>query len=159
MRNHVIFSTLVLLCVGATIRGADQESGIQALFKQFVESWNRHDPRGVSLVFSPDADFTNWRGQHVRGRAAIEERLHPMFSGPIFQNSIVSGQVRTIRFLRPDIAVVDIDWEMTGARTAEGSPRPKRQGLLDWVCEKRGQDWQIVVFHDTDFTGASAPVK
>ena len=159
MRNGVKITALLFVCITGTIRAADEKSGIEVLFRQFVEAWNRHDVRAFSLVFSPDADLTNWRGQHVRGRAAIEERFHPLFSGPIFKDSVCSGKVRMIRFLRPDIAIVDIDWEMTGARSADGAPRPKRQGLLDWVCEKQDRDWRIVAFHDTDFTAASITVQ
>jgi hypothetical protein len=85
--------------------------------------------------------------------------MHPMFSAPILKGSVCSGKVRTIRFLRRDIAIVDIDWEMTGARSTDGSPRPQRKGLLDLVCEKQGQDWRIVALHDTDFTAASITAK
>jgi hypothetical protein len=63
------------------------------------------------------------------------------------------------RFIRLDIAIVDIDWEMTGARSVDGSPRPERKGLMDWVCEKQGSEWRIVAFHDVDFTAASVPAK
>jgi uncharacterized protein (TIGR02246 family) len=155
MRRSLTLTVIFLFCITSSIRAAEDESGIQALWKQFLETWNRHDAHAFSLIFSPDADFTNWRGQHVSGRAVIEERMHPMFSGPIFKDSVCSGKVRMIRFLRPDIAIVDIDWEMTGARSADGSARPQRKGLLDLVCQKQGQDWRIVVLHDTDFTAAS----
>jgi len=111
------------------------------------------------LVFSSDADLTDWRGQHVRGRAAIEAKFHPTFSGPVFKDSLCLGKVRMIRLLRPNIAIVDIDWEMTGARSADGSPRPQRKGILDLVCEKQGREWRIVAFHDTDFTAASITAK
>lgn len=159
MKYAVRITTLLFLCATGAIRAADDNSRVEALWTQFVESWNRHDVRAFSLLFSLDADMTNWRGEHIRGQAAIRERYQPLFSGVVFQDSVVSGKVRLVRFLRPDIAVVDVDWEMSGARTADGAARPNRQGILDLVCEKQGGDWRIVVFHDTDFTAASRPPK
>ena len=155
MKACIALTAVLLLCITGSIRAADEDGGIQAVWKQFLDAWNRHDVHEFSLVFAPDADLTNWRGEHIRGQAAIEERFRPMFSGPIFKDSLFSGKVRMIRFLRPDIAIVDIDWEMTGARSADGSPRPRRRGILDLICERQRQDWRIVAFHDTDFTAAS----
>jgi uncharacterized protein (TIGR02246 family) len=149
----------LLLCVMSAIPAAEDERGIEAVWNQFMRAWNQHDARAFSLLFARDGDLTSWRGQHTRGRTAIEERFQPLFSGPVFKDSICSGKVRLIRFLRPDIAVVDIEWEMTGARSADGSARPLRKGLLDWVCEKQGQYWRIVAFHDVDFTASSIPAQ
>lgn len=104
-------------------------------------------------------DLTDWRGDHVHGRAAIEAKLHPSFTGPIFKDSTYSGSIRMVRYLQKDVAIVDVDWNMTGARSADGSPRPPRKGLLDWVCVKEEGRWRILVFHNTDFTAASVIAK
>jgi hypothetical protein len=70
-------------CAATAIRPPSQDDkGSRALLEQFLESWNQHDAQAFPLVFSPDADLTNWRGQHVRGRGAIEEKFQPLFSGP-----------------------------------------------------------------------------
>ncbi len=60
--------------------------------------------------------------------------------------------VRSIRFLTPEIASVDIDWQMTGARTRDGKDAPNRKGLLTWVVTKQhnGQ-WMITIYHESAF--------
>jgi hypothetical protein len=59
---------------------------------------------------------------------------------------------RKTRFICPDVAAVDVHWEMTGAMDAQGNPRPDRQGLLNFVMAKNAGEWQILVMHDLDLT-------
>jgi uncharacterized protein (TIGR02246 family) len=73
----------------------------------------------------------------------------------IFKNSHQSYTAITTRFIRPDVAAVDVRWEMTGATDAQGNPRPDRQGLLNFVMAKNTGEWQIVVMHNLDLTALS----
>jgi hypothetical protein len=56
------------------------------------------------------------------------------------------------RFIRPDVAVVDVCWDMTGATDAQGNPRPDRRGLLNFTMQKNAGQWQIVAMHNLDLT-------
>ncbi len=60
--------------------------------------------------------------------------------------------VKSIRFLTPEIASVDIDWQMTGAKTRDGQDAPNRKGLLTWIVTKQhnGQ-WMITIYHESAF--------
>ncbi len=46
----------------------------------------------------------------------------------IFKNSHQSYKTIKTRFFRPDVAAVEVHWEMTGATDAQEKPRPDRQG-------------------------------
>jgi uncharacterized protein (TIGR02246 family) len=70
----------------------------------------------------------------------------------IFKNSHQSYKTIKTRFFRPDVAAVEVHWEMTGATDAQGNPRPDRQGLLNFVIAKNAGEWQIVVMHNLDLT-------
>jgi uncharacterized protein (TIGR02246 family) len=118
----------------------------------FLNAWNRHDAHAFAETFTEDADFTNVAGDHDQGRAHIEAFHAPMFNST-FKDSHQTASIRSIRFLRPDLAAVDVDWEMTGARSPDGTPRPLRKGLLNWVMAKqRDGSWLIQVMHNTDLT-------
>jgi uncharacterized protein (TIGR02246 family) len=117
-----------------------------------MDAWNRHDAHAVAELFSEDADFTNVRGTHVRGRTAVEAFLVPIFAGA-FKESHLKGGLRSLRFLMPDVAMADIDWEMTGATTPKGLARPPHKGLLDWALTKTRGQWLITVMHNADFAG------
>lgn len=122
-----------------------------AVIERFVEAWNRHDAKAFAAVFAEDADFTNWRGTGASGRSKIEELHAPMFA-TIFRNSHLGCTAIKIRLIRPDIAAVDVHWEMTGAMDAQGNPQPNRQGLLNFVLTKNAGEWQILVMHNLDLT-------
>jgi ketosteroid isomerase-like protein len=79
-----------------------------------------------------------------------------LFAG-IFKERHLTDTIRSIRFLTSTLAAVDVDWEMTGAKSPDGSPRPYRKGLLDFVMARQTDgSWLIEVMHNTDLT-ASAP--
>jgi uncharacterized protein (TIGR02246 family) len=124
---------------------------IAAMMDRFVGAWNMHDAKAFAAVFAEDADFTNWRGTGTSGRSKIEEFHAPMFA-TIFKNSHQTYTAIKTRFIRPDVAAVDVHCEMTGAMDAQGNPRPDRQGLLNFVMAKNDGQWQIVVMHNLDLT-------
>jgi len=74
----------------------------------------------------------------------------------IFKNSHQTYTTIKSRFIRPDVAAVDVHWEMTGAMDAQGNPRPDRLGLLNFVMTKNDGQWQILVMHNLDLTALPA---
>lgn len=147
--------TIVLAGLPLTVRGqtkgeTDQQA-VAAVIDGFMEAWNRHDAKAFASVFAEDADFTNWRGEGASGRSKIEAFHAPMFA-TIFKNSHQSYTDINTRFIRPDVAAVDVHWEMTGAMDGQGNPRPDRRGLLSFVMAKTAGQWQMVVMHNLDLT-------
>ena len=141
---------LPLAAIGQNGDARDRQA-IQGVMDRFEDAWNRHDAKAFAAVFAEDADFTNWRGSGASGRSKIEEFHAPMFA-TIFKNSHQKyTDVRT-RFVRPDVAAVDVRWQMTGATDPQGNPWPERQGLLNFVMAKNGGQWQIVVMHNLDIS-------
>ena len=147
----IAFAGLPLAVRGQTKDETDQQA-IVAVMDRFVGAWNQHDAKAFAAVFAEDADFTNWRGEGVSGRSKIEEFHAPIFA-TIFKNSHQSYTAIKTRFIRPDVAAVDVHWQMTGATDAQGNPRPDRQGLLNFVMAKNAGEWQILVMHNLDLTG------
>jgi hypothetical protein len=50
----------------------------------------------------------------------------------VFKDSRLRARIRNIRLLAPNLAAADVDWEMTGAKSRDGSSLPDRKGLLNW---------------------------
>jgi uncharacterized protein (TIGR02246 family) len=130
-------------------------AAIARVFAAMVDAWNRHDPHAFAAIFATDADFTNVRGATAHGRRAIEAFHAPFFQGQVFKDSQQTAVVRTVRFLSPTIAAVDVDSRMTGARTPDGQERPLRLSRLSVVMTKNSADrWFIAVFHNTELPPA-----
>ena len=98
-------------------------------------------------------------GVHAQGRANVEAFHAPVFAGK-FNETHQTGTIRSIRFLRADLAAVDVEWEMTGVKAPDGTALPARKGLLNWVMAKQGVGtWQIQIMHNTELTNYAAAPK
>ncbi|MGB7022751.1 MAG: SgcJ/EcaC family oxidoreductase [Candidatus Acidiferrales bacterium] len=138
---------------------AKDRAATRQTVERFLDAWNTHDPHAFAMTFTEDADFTNVAGMHARGRANVEKFHAPVFA-TIFKDSHQTAQIRSIRFLTPDLAAVDVDWQMTGATFQDGSPQPSRKGLLNWVMAKQAdRSWLIEVMHNTELTDRPAITK
>jgi len=135
--------------VGQT--GETDERAIRAVMDRFVDAWNHHDAKAFATVFAEDADFTNWRGTAARGRTKIEAFHAPVFASIFSKSHLEYTDIKT-RFVRPDVATVDVHWKMSGAIDAQGNPRPEREGLLSFVMAKSAGQWEIVVLHNLDIS-------
>jgi uncharacterized protein (TIGR02246 family) len=133
--------------VGQT--GETDERAIRAVMDRFVDAWNHHDAKAFATVFAEDADFTNWRGTGASGRTKIEAFHAPVFATIFSKSHLEYTDIKT-RFVRPDVATVDVHWKMSGAIDAQGNPRPEREGLLSFVMANSAGQWEIVVMHNLD---------
>ena len=156
MPRAIIVALIAVGIVSAQEHHETDHQMIADVAGQFMETWNRHDAHAFAALFSEDADFTNVRGTHVRGRTSVEEFLAPLFAGDL-KGSHLTGRVRSIRFLKPDVAIADADWEMTGATMAGGLARPPHKGLLDLALIKTGGQWLIASMHNADIADQAAP--
>ena len=143
----LLFPIVLVGQLGST----SDEPTIQAVIDVFMRAWNRHDAKAFAAVFSEDADFTNWRGVGASGRAKIEESHAPVFATIFRQSHQKYTDIKT-RFVRPDVAAVDVRWKMTGVLDGQGNPRPDREGLLSFVMAKNAGRWEIVVMHNLDIS-------
>jgi uncharacterized protein (TIGR02246 family) len=128
---------------------AESERAVREIVDGLAVAWNRHDAGGFVACFAEDADFTNVFGMSVKGRGAIEALHEPIFR-TIFKDSRLDISETRIRFLRPDLAAVDVRWTMSGARDPQGREWPNRRGLLNFIATETRGVWSIDVFHNMD---------
>jgi|ERR1700690_2184134 len=144
---------LSLLGFAATYQSGTEagQKAIRKVVDRFVEAWNAHDAHAFAAVFAEDADFTNVRGAGATGRSKIEEFHAPLFA-TIFKNTHQTYTDVKIRFIRPDVAAVDVHWQLTGVQDAQGDPKPDRNGLLNFLMTENAGAWQITVMHNLELT-------
>lgn len=125
------------------------EQAIENVMLMFQEAWNRHDAAGLARLFDESADFVNVVGLRAKGRAEIEA-----FHAPIFKTMFAESNLTMTgfysRLLHTDVAALDAEWEMTGAKDPMGNPLPYRRGLASAVLTRNAGRWLIEVFHNQD---------
>jgi uncharacterized protein (TIGR02246 family) len=128
------------------------ESGIKQALADYIDGFNHHDATAVAAEFAEDAERTTVRGDVSHGRGAIEKSYAGLFGG-MLKNAHRSATVKSIRFLTPEIALVDANYELTGRTTNSGAEQPPAKGLLSLVMTKHGDKWLITDFHEQEMAG------
>jgi len=123
------------------------EWAVDDLVAQLAAAWNRGDAAGFAEPFRADGTFTNVFGATFVGKEEFEQRHRAIFAGP-FKGSSTRMTVRRTSFLRPDVALVDVDCATSG-----GAAPPMESRLL-LALSKDGERWTIAAFHNT---GVQAP--
>jgi uncharacterized protein (TIGR02246 family) len=142
---------LAISAPGSRAQTASNRDADTAAIKQtvaaFQDTWNSHDAHGVALRYVEDGDFSSVKGEPSHGRKELEEHYATIFS-TFLKNAHTTDTVRSIRFLGPDTASVDIDWLVTDPNAPGGV---LRKGLLTWIVTKRSGQWMIMIYHESAF--------
>jgi uncharacterized protein (TIGR02246 family) len=145
----LLFATFFTASSGAQMtpdRAADT-AAIKQFVANFADTWNKHDAQGVAMHYVEDGDFSSVKGEPSHGRKELQEHYNTIFS-TFLKNAHTSDTVRSIRFLSPDIASVDIDWLVTDPAAPGGI---LRKGLLTWIVTKHNSNWMITIYHESAF--------
>jgi uncharacterized protein (TIGR02246 family) len=129
----------------------------RALIAQLVgrqrDAWNVGDAKSFSDAFLPDGCFVNVLGALTYGREPFEAQHAKIFS-TIYKGSHIELPIRRIHFLRPDVAIVDLDAELSGCKHLPPGLRTEADGIvrtrLQEVLSKESDKWMVASFHNVD---------
>jgi len=121
------------------------ERAIQAILQQFETAWNAYDSVSFAASFAEDANFIHIFGGQLDGRTAIEA-AHRVIFDTIYRGSHASFMLRSIRFVRPDVAVV---FARAHVKFKENNETREIETRPTLVVVKEQAKWQIVAFQNT----------
>jgi uncharacterized protein (TIGR02246 family) len=150
-----IFATVLISFAGVSAQMQPKVSeadsaAVKVVVAGYDDAFNKHDAHAVGALFADEGDFTNMRGASKHGRKDIEQNYGNLFNGGL-KTAHRTDTLKNIKFITPEVAEMDADWEMTGTKAADGSDNPPRKGGLDWVIAKVSGQWLIVVFHESEY--------
>lgn len=131
------------------------ESAIQDILKQIETAWNNYDSVSIAGLFAEDADFIQIFGGQLEGRAAIEA-AHRVIFNTIYRGSHASFTLRSVRFLRPDVAVV---FARAQVQFQEGNQAREIETRPTLIVVKEQAKWQIVAFQNTKVSDVPAAAQ
>jgi uncharacterized protein (TIGR02246 family) len=138
--STAVFLILLALAQGS-VAGDKADSGdekaLQEQNEAFVAAFNRGDIKAVAEAYAPDADFLSAQGQRVKGRDELEKYFANGFAKS--KGLKLKHSDSSVHFLKPDVAVADGTWEITGR--PEGNPA---RGHYTAILMKRDGQWLIV---------------
>jgi uncharacterized protein (TIGR02246 family) len=120
------------------------EGAIQAILQQIDAAWNAYDSVSIAALFAEDANFIHiFGGQDAR--TAIEA-AHRVIFNTIYRGSHASFMLRSIRFVRPDVAVV---FARAHVKFKENNETREIETRPTLIVVKEEAKWQIVTFQNT----------
>ena len=125
------------------------EEAVRALPRAFSAAWAEHNGHKLAEIMAEDVDFVTVRGVWLQGRAKFEKYHTRILSGR-FRDATNTPLEMRVRFLRPDEAVVHWSWVIEGEKGADGSPQPKRFGIMTMVARKTDKGWKVIVAQNTN---------
>jgi uncharacterized protein (TIGR02246 family) len=113
------------------------EKALQERNETFVAAFNKGDIKAMAACYAPDCDFLSAEGQRVEGRDALERYFAKGFAES--KGLKLKHTHSSLRFLKPDVAIDDGTWEITGRPEGKAS-----KGLYTAVLMKRDGQWLIL---------------
>jgi len=155
-------AVLNFLLTAYVLAAANDVEDVRNVVAAFATSWNRHDLDAFGKLFAPDADFVNVAGLLWTGRQSIQAQhafLHgvipadsPGFSEEdrpyygIFKYGTLRFDQIEVRFLRKEVAIAHVNWELLGdARTQK-----PRRGVFIFVLTRQNVGWLIAAAQNTE---------
>lgn len=154
-------AVLLVLAVAKSARaaGPEDEAALRRLIAEGEAAANRGDDPGNAVNIDPDVMFTNIFGTVFRGRAEWVER-HRFLQTVLFKGAKLKQTIRRIYFVRPDVALVLVESEVTGITNFPPGTSMTPDGALRTlglnVFTKEGDRWMIAAWHNTDVKPAPA---
>ncbi len=149
---------ILIMLFFATISAAQSkpdEAAVRNILQEEVVAWNKGDTQAYSQHFAEDGTFTNILGMFFTGHQAFLNRHEEIFKG-MFHGTVLQQDVVSLRFVRPDTAVVETLTWITGF-SASGPPpgthtdaKGRLRTRLLQVMVKDADGWKIVVYHNVD---------
>ena len=126
----------------------NDEESIRALMTATTDAFSGHDAKAWVKFCTPDAQLVTVRGESMKGIAEIEKGLTAIFQTR-GRNVTLETRDVTVRFIRPDVALVHVTNELSGLISPEGQTLPPHQELSIRVLVKDEGVWRITAFHNT----------
>jgi len=131
----------------AAANDSADEAAVRALYQQLMDGWNQGSGEAFAAVFTEDGDLVGFDGTHFKGRQEIAP-FHQQLFDKWLKGSRLVGQVKDVRFLSPDIAVM----HAVGGTVMRGKsePTPERDSIQTLVATRQeGDEWRLAAFQNT----------
>jgi len=131
---------------GETAANTTDEAAVRDLYRQLLDGWNQGSGAAFAAPFTQDGDLVAFDGTHFKGRGEIETSHQGLFDRWMKGTRLV-GQVRDVRFLGSDVAVM----HAVGGTVMRGKSRtsPERDSIQTLIATRDGGEWRLAAFQNT----------
>jgi uncharacterized protein (TIGR02246 family) len=129
-------------CSGAVAVAGDDEAAIRARNQSEIAAWNAGDAKAMAMLYDADATWIDTSRAASRGRDAITTLFVGWFAGE-FKGTTLALTEEGIQLVKPDVAVVDGTWTISGMRAPDGTETPSIKGFYLGTYVKKDGKWLV----------------
>ena len=153
-KHFKLFAFAVIAFMSVGVSGANSqtsskmsadEKAVRQIIQQVQDAWNAHDGKAFAEPFAENADYVVVNGMYAKGRDAIEKGHTQIFT-TIYKDSRNAATIKSVRFLRPDVAVVLAEWNL---EFKIGGEMKKGHAMNTMVMTRDNGKWSIAAFQNT----------
>ena len=146
-----LLALLPVICPAQAKGSAQDEEAIKKVMRQWLESFEKRDAGLRNNLLTEGTVFFNAFGVEREGKESVSAFWKELFASGTFDQSKLTISQERIRFLEPEIAIVDRIEELTGQRATEtGRVMPPRRVHLTFILTKRGAGWRVAYYRAGD---------
>ncbi len=120
---------------------------IQKAVIDFENAFDAKDPKETARFWAEDGEFVTYQGKLLQGHQEVENYFQNTFA-QFYKTAKNTLFAPTVKFIKPDVAAVDVKWEITGRTDADGKALPSMKGIMVWTMTKEKGKWLIKVMHN-----------
>jgi uncharacterized protein (TIGR02246 family) len=159
LQSSALLLTTVLPFAAANAQSEQDKAAIQKIVQEEQDAWNRGDAQAFAAHFAADGSFTNIVGMQTYGVEPFRKQHEAIFA-TIYKGSHNEFMLGRLRFIRPDVAVADVDSVLSKFATLiPGTPLGSDGAIhtrLQLVLSREQGVWQIDAFHNVVLNPAYA---
>ena len=125
-----------------------EEQAVRKLIANYSEAVNSRDASRIAALFAPDGDYQSPQGAISNGRSVIQSDQAKAY-GTVMRSAKASFEIKRIRFLAPDVSIIDTVFERYGVLDPEGRPvAGRRRALATFILKKENGRWEIASYRN-----------
>jgi uncharacterized protein (TIGR02246 family) len=153
LASGLLLSIVLLLPSSVMAQNTADEAAIRTIVAEQAAAWDAGSGARYAGRVADDVSFTNLFGMVIYGKAAFVAR-HSEILATFYKGTTKHHSIRKIRFVTPDVAIVDIDNEVHGVKAMPGGITVPPDGVIKTqlmeVFVRRGGEWWIEAYHNVD---------
>ena len=150
---RALLLVVTMLSSHASAQSTADEAAIRDIIAEQAVAWTAGDAAGYTSRVAAEVSFTNLFGMVMYGKPAFDAR-HEEILATFFKGTTKKHAIRKIRFVTPDVAIVDIDNEVHGIKAMPAGvvipPGGVLKSQLMQVFVRRGGLWWVEAYHNVD---------
>jgi uncharacterized protein (TIGR02246 family) len=142
---------LPTICATQPEARSQDEDSIKKVMRQWLDSFESRNADIRNVLLTEDTVFINAFGVQREGKKSVGAFWKELFATGTFDQSKLTITQEKIRFLRPEVAIVDRFEEVTGQRGPEtGKSLPPRSVHLTFILTKTAEGWKVAYYRAGD---------